>query len=175
MHPRCDRALSARAGCLSSITRGPRLCRGPFSFVKQRRTETAIGVDRRRLSIRADKVLDGRSALLLRLPWHTRRSIDENLSEIAISPASGCLLDQHVDLELAIFLGMLDRDEVKRMVGWDGFDPYQHPESLLEALSESDSEFLRAAQKEQRLGEFLGDFSDSFQAELTGAVIKRLK
>ena len=79
------------------------------------------------------------------------------------------------DLELAIFLDMLDHDEVKRMLGWDGVDPYQHPESLLEALSESDSEFLRAARKEQRLGEFLGDLTDSFQAELTGAVIKRLK
>jgi hypothetical protein len=105
---------------------------------------------------------------------------DNELAELcareqAVVLANRQLLDQHIDLELAIFLDMLDRDEVKRMLGWDGFDPYQHPESLLEALSESDSEFLRAAQKEDRLGEFLGDLTDSFQAELTGAVIERLK
>ena len=105
---------------------------------------------------------------------------DNELAELcarvqAVVLANRQLLDQHIDLELAIFLDTLDRDEVKRMLGWDGFDPYQHPEPLLDALSESDSEFLRAAQREDRLGEFLGDLADSFQAELTGAVIERLK
>jgi hypothetical protein len=89
------------------------------------------------------------------------------------------LLDQHVDLALVAFLDMLDRNKVRSMLGWDGFDPYQHPESLLEALSgglsETDSQFLRAAQKEQRVGEFLADLTDSFRAELIGAVIERLK
>jgi hypothetical protein len=75
---------------VGSTTRGPRLCRGPFSFVKQWRTETAIGIDRRRLSIRAHKVLDGRSAPLLMLVWHTRRCVDGKLSEDAISPVPGC-------------------------------------------------------------------------------------
>jgi hypothetical protein len=105
---------------------------------------------------------------------------DNELAELcarvqAVVLANRQLLDQHIDLELAIFLDMLDRDEVKRMLGWNGFDPYRHPDSLLEALSESDSEFLRAAQREDRLGEFLGDLTDSFQAELTGAVFERLK
>jgi hypothetical protein len=115
-------------------------------------------------------------------PVQARRPspFDNELAELcarvqAVVLANRQLLDQHLDLELAIFLDTLDRDEVKRMLGWDGFDPYQHPESLLDALSESDSEFLRAAQIEQRLGEFLGDLTDSFQAELTGAVIERLK
>jgi hypothetical protein len=82
------------------------------------------------------------------------------------------LLAQQVDLELAIFIDSLDPDKVLALLSLDNFDPYRHPDLLLETIAEEDASVLRATGP--YLSESLNDLTDSFQAEITNAAVERL-
>jgi hypothetical protein len=104
---------------------------------------------------------------------HTRRSVDENLSELRFRLS----LDVEVDISpvQARRPSPFDNELAELCARVQAVVLANRQLLDLPASSSLRHGFLRAAQIEQRLGEFLGDLTDSFQAELTGAVIERLK